>query len=390
MQLDILPFRLPLAAPFRISHETRTEQPTIILRLHDADGFSGLGEAPMTRYYGLDTDKAVQYLEKVRTALEDAQNLAIEAKNLAPAHSARRARLGLPTRMGTGARANESVWTSSQNSYPPTLVLALHHFLDEQFPDISPFLRCALDVAAHDLWAKKLGRPLYQCWGSAQAERRIPTCYTIGFGPVEEMVAKVQAFPWPIYKIKLGTPDDLAIVEALRAVTTSPFRVDANTGWTQEQCLHIAPGLKRLGVEFIEQPLAVENWEGQKELFHKSPLPIIADESCQTLADIARCQGYFHGINIKIVKCGGLLEARKMIAAARAANLQIMAGCMTESSVGISAIAHLIPDLDYVDIDGALLLADEPALGVSFNAQGVVQFPPNCAGTGARLKKISV
>lgn len=368
MQLDILPFRLPLAAPFRISHETRTEQPTILLRLRDADGFSGLGEAPMTRYYGLDTDRAVRYLERVKTALEDAPNLAIEAKNIAPA--------SLPT------------WPSSQNPYPPGLLLALHRFLDEQFPDINPFLRCALDVAAHDLWAKKLGRPLYQCWGSAQPERRIPTCYTIGFGPVEEMVAKVQAFPWPIYKIKLGTPNDLAIVEALRAVTTSPFRVDANTGWTQEQCLLVAQDLQRLGVEFIEQPLAVDDWEGQKELYHKSPLPIIADESCQNLADIARCKGYFHGINIKIVKCGGLWEARKMITAARAANLQIMAGCMTESSVGISAIAHLVPDLDYVDIDGALLLADEPAQGIRFDAQGVVQFPQNCTGTGASLKKI--
>lgn len=362
MQLDILPFRLPLASPFRISHETRTEQPTIILRLRDADGFTGLGEAPMTRYYGLDTHTAVLYLEEVKTALEDSALLAIEAANIAPA--------------------------SSQTLYPPHFVLALHRFLDAQFPAINPFLRCALDVAAHDLWAKKIGQPLFQCWGSKQPNRRIPTCYTIGFGPVEEMVAKVKAFPWPIYKIKLGTPDDLAIIEALRAVTTSPFRVDANTGWTQEQCLLIAAELKRLGVEFIEQPLAIDAWDAQKELYHKSPLPIIADESCQSFDDVARCIGHFHGINIKIVKCGGLLAARKMMATARAANLQIMAGCMTESSVGISAIAHLVPDLDYVDIDGALLLADEPAMGITFDTQGIVQFPENCTGTGASLKKI--
>lgn len=352
MQLTIHPFRLPLASPFRISHESRTEQPTIIVRLTDDQGVTGLGEAPMTRYYGLDTDSSIAYLQRVQAALQD---------------------FSFPEEDTSAA-------------YPPEGVLALHRLLDKHFADISPFLRCALDVAAHDIWAKKRQQPLYACWGSAQPDRRIPTCYTIGFGPVEEMVEKVKAFPWPIYKIKLGTPNDLDIIRALRAVTRSPFRVDANTGWTQEQVLLIAQDLQKLGVEFIEQPLPVTEWEAQKELYHKCPLPILADESCQTFEDVARCQGHFHGINIKVVKCGGLLPARRMIQAARAAGLQLMAGCMTESSVGISAIAHLVPDLDYIDIDGALLLADDPAKGVYFDAAGIVQFPEGCQGTGARLK----
>ncbi len=351
MQLTTHPFRLPLASPFRISHESRTEQPTIIVRLLDDQGVEGLGEAPMTRYYGLDTDTCLAYLQRVQAALQ-----------------------------------NFSFPEETREAYPPKAVLALHYFLDEHFPDISPFLRCALDVAAHDIWAKKKQQPLYACWGSKQPKRRIPTCYTIGLGPVEEMVEKVKAFPWPIYKIKLGTPNDLEIIRSLRAVTRSPFRVDANTGWTQGQVLLMAQDLQKLGVELIEQPLPVGEWEAQKELYHKSPLPILADESCQTFEDVARCQGYFHGINIKVVKCGGLLPARRMIQAARAAGLQLMAGCMTESSVGISAIAHLVPDLDYIDIDGAMLLAQDPAQGVRFDADGIVQFPDGCLGTGARLK----
>lgn len=346
MQLDILPFDLPLANPFRISHESRTVQPTIIVRLSDAKGRSGLGEAPQTRYYGLETKRSIGELKKIKAWLPSS---------------------GLD---------------SMKSAFP--LPHRLHEELDEHFSQLHPFLRCALDVAAHDLWAKQRGRPLYQLWDSNDPERRIPSCYTIGMGPVEEMVEKISAFPWPIYKIKLGPEHGPATIRRLREVTSSTFRVDANTGWTAEQTLAYAPELRDLGVEFIEQPLPVDNIEGQRKLYAQSVLPIMADESCQTEGDVDRCAGLFHGINIKVVKCGGLLPARRMIKNARAAGLQLMAGCMTESSVGISAIAQLVPELDYVDIDGALLLKEEPAEGVSFNQEGIVQFTGR-AGTGARL-----
>ncbi|MEL6275443.1 MAG: dipeptide epimerase [Bacteroidota bacterium] len=340
MQLTTYPYRLPLKSPFRIAHGSRTEQPTIIVKLVAEDGYYGLGEAPMTSYYGLRTEECLAILEKVAEAL-------LSYTDLAPAE--------------------------------------VHAFLDRDFPNIHPFLRCALDVAAHDLWAKRQGKRLGSCWDQPNPDQRVPTTYTISLGTPAEMAEKVAASPWPLYKIKLGTDRDIEIIQALRRVTTAPFRVDANTGWTVEQTLHYAPLLQKMGVEFIEQPLPTNDWTGYRKLYQESPLPIMADESCQSEEDVERCVEHFHGINIKIVKCGGLLPARRMIQKARSYGLEVMAGCMTESSVGISAIAQLVPELDYVDIDGALLLANDPAEGVGFDDLGVVQFP-NRPGTGALLK----
>jgi L-Ala-D/L-Glu epimerase / N-acetyl-D-glutamate racemase len=179
------------------------------------------------------------------------------------------------------------------------------------------------------------------------------------------MVAKLNEFPgWPIYKIKLGTDRDLEIVRALRQHTNAIFRVDANCGWTAEQTIRNSFELKSLGVEFIEQPLKADQWDAMRRVRAQSVLPIIADESCIVESDVERCAGVFHGINIKLVKCGGLTPARRMIAKARQLGLSVMVGCMTESTVGISAIAQLLPLLDYVDMDGAVLLAKDIADGV--------------------------
>ena len=188
------------------------------------------------------------------------------------------------------------------------------------------------------------------------------------------MVAKMQEFPgWPIYKIKLGTANDLEIVRALRGHTDAVFRVDANCGWGAEEAIRNSAALKELGVEFIEQPLPPDDWEGMKAVYAKSALPVVADESCQTEPDVDRCSGYFHGVNVKLVKCGGLTPARRMIAQAKQLGLKTMVGCMTETSVGISAIAQLLPMLDYVDMDGALLLAKDIATGVTID-RGRVRF----------------
>jgi L-alanine-DL-glutamate epimerase-like enolase superfamily enzyme len=197
------------------------------------------------------------------------------------------------------------------------------------------------------------------------------------------MVAKMEEMPWPIYKIKLGTKDDLNIIRNLRKHTSAIFRVDANTAWSAEETLDYAPELKELGVEFIEQPLKPDDWEGHKLLFEKCVLPIIADESCQKEEDVSRCAGHFHGVNIKLMKCGGLTPAIRMIHEAKKLNMKVMVGCMTESSVGITAIAHLLPLLDYVDMDGALLLANDPAEGVIIQ-HGEVIFPKR-NGIGAQL-----
>ena len=166
----------------------------------------------------------------------------------------------------------------------------------------------------------------------------------------------------------------MEIVRELRQHTASTFRVDANCGWTAEQTIRNSHELKDLGVEFIEQPLAADQWDAMTEVRDHSALPVIADESCVVETDVERCATHFHGINIKLVKCGGLTPARRMIDKARKLGLKVMVGCMTESSVGISAIAQLLPLLDYVDMDGALLLSDDIATGVTIE-KGQCIFP---------------
>jgi L-alanine-DL-glutamate epimerase-like enolase superfamily enzyme len=232
------------------------------------------------------------------------------------------------------------------------------------------------------LYTKKQGKKLYEYLDLNP--QRIPTTnFTIGIDTVEKMCAKLREVNWPIYKIKLGTDQDLEIVRELRKNTNSIFRVDANCAWTVDQAISYSEELALLGVEFIEQPLAKDNLEGMREVFAHSKLPLIADESCISEADVDKCQGRFHGVNIKLVKAGGITPALRMIQQAKALGMKTMVGCMTESSVGISAIAHIAPLLDYVDMDGAMLLAKDPAKGVRIFPDEVL-FPEG-PGIGAEL-----
>jgi L-alanine-DL-glutamate epimerase-like enolase superfamily enzyme len=246
-----------------------------------------------------------------------------------------------------------------------------------------PFALCALDLALHDLWGKLRGQPVWQLWG-LQADNAPTSNYTIGIDSIPKMVEKArEVADWPLLKIKLGTKEDLDIVRELRKHTRALFRVDANCGWTAEQTIDYAPELKELGVEFIEQPLPAEDRDGARKVFEHCVLPVIADESCVSEDDVARCAGHFHGINIKLVKCGGLAPARRMVYQARQLGLRVMAGCMTESTVGISALGQLAPLLDYVDMDGAALLADDLADGVKVIA-GRPRYP-HTPGNGVTL-----
>ncbi|MDP7014537.1 MAG: dipeptide epimerase, partial [Pirellulaceae bacterium] len=225
-----------------------------------------------------------------------------------------------------------------------------------------------------DLWGKLAGKPTYELLGLQLGETPL-TNYTIGIDKVETMVAKMREFPdWPVYKVKLGADNDLEILRQLRSATDAAFRVDANCGWTVDQCLEYAGEMKQLGVEFIEQPLPADRWDDMKTLYAESPLPIVADESCILEEDVAKCAGHFHGVNVKLVKCGGVTPGLRMLREARSLGLKTMVGCMTESTVGISAIAQLLPLLDYVDMDGALLLAEDIATGVTID-QGRCIFP---------------
>lgn len=247
----------------------------------------------------------------------------------------------------------------------------------------NPFALCALDEAVHDLWGKVQGKPVYELWGLKIGD--LPQSnFTIGIDSIETMVMKLNENPdWPIYKIKLGTENDIEIVTELRQHTDARFRVDANCGWTAEQCVRNAHELNGLNVEFIEQPLPADDLAGQRFVYENSSLPIVADESCIEPTDVEKCDGIFHGINIKLMKCGGLTPARRMIDDARSRGLKVMVGCMTESTVGISAIAQLLPLLDFVDMDGAALLSQDIATGVQVK-NGNCLFPKE-NGCGVNL-----
>lgn len=339
MQVKVFQFDLPLRHTFRISHESRTVQPTMIVRLRDDQGNEGYGEATVTTYYGVSMEGMLTAMERVRPWLE---------------------------------------------TYEFTEPAFFYAELEQRLPHDS-FVRCALDMAANDLWARRSGKPLYAMWGLDPTQAPT-TSYTIGMAPIEEMVAKMQDKPWPLYKVKLGTDHDLEIMRRLRAHTDAIFRVDANTAWTAQQTITYAHELKSLGVEFIEQPQPADAWADHLTAHEESVLPIIADESCHVEADVARCANHFTGINIKLVKCGGLTPARRMIQHARELGLKVMMGCMTESSVGISAIAHIAPMLDYVDMDGALLLAKDPASGVLIDDQAQLHYAKGL-GTGVSLQE---
>jgi len=173
--------------------------------------------------------------------------------------------------------------------------------------------------------------------------------------------------PWPIYKVKVGTADDIAIVKALRENTDSVLRIDANAAWDLETALQLIPQLKESGVEFVEQPLAKDNWEGMKILYKESSLPLFADKSCVFENDLVKCKDHFHGVNIKLTKCSGITPALRMIKRARELDLKVMIGCMNESSIGSAAISHLLPLIDHADMDGPLLLEEDVATGIEYD-----------------------
>jgi L-alanine-DL-glutamate epimerase-like enolase superfamily enzyme len=233
---------------------------------------------------------------------------------------------------------------------------------------------CALDVAWHDWLGKKSGMPVWKMLGLAPGPLP-PTTYTIGLDSIEKMVEKIREFPnHPVFKIKLGRKDDLEIVRALRRETESPFRVDANCAWTAGETIEKSKELKTLGVEFIEQPLPRERLEEMERVFRESALPLIADENAELPEHVSALQGRFHGINVKLVKCGGMAPAVAMLKEARSLGMKTMLGCMVETSVLATAAAHLGSLADYADLDGPLLIAEDPFQGVQYN-NGAMTLP---------------
>jgi L-Ala-D/L-Glu epimerase len=336
MKLTLSHFDLKMRHPFTISRGTTVVQPTLVVTL-EQDGIRGYGESNDYSFYGCTLANMGEALEAVRGELQSR-------------------RIGDPS----------ALW-------------------EDLNPKLSKnrFAQNALDQAAWDLWGKVCGAPVWKLWGLS-LDHCPPSDYTIGIDPIETMVAKLKEMPgFPVYKVKLGTKNDVEIIRALRKATDAVFRIDANQAWSPEETIENSRALKELGVEFMEQPMHRDKWKEMEQVHRESALPIIADESCETEEDVARCDGLFHGVNVKLPKCGGLTPGKRMLENARRRGMKTMVGCFSESSVGISATAQVLPLLDYADIDGILLIAEDIATGVTID-HGRVVFPKE-NGCGVKM-----
>ncbi|MEZ4792972.1 MAG: dipeptide epimerase [Gelidibacter sp.] len=328
-------YQLSLKHSFTTSRYTVNVQNTVAVCISNGD-VTGYGEATANPYYGSTVEKLSASIKSVSPIVETA------------------------------------------NDCHPT---ELWQLLEEKLKD-DYFALCAIDGAYWDFYAKLHNRTLRSFWSTSDIN--LPkTNYTIGIDSIESMKLKIKEKPWPIYKIKLGTKEDVKIVQELREVTDSVFRIDANCAWSVDETLENATLLKTLNVEFIEQPLKADDWDGMKVLMKECALPVFADESCQRFEDVEKCAASFDGINIKLMKCGGLTPALEMIKKARQLNLKIMAGCMTESTVGISNLVQLAPLLDFIDADGAMLLQTDIATGTIFQEGRIIY--SNEFGAGSKL-----
>lgn len=327
LRLETHVLELKTRHPFIIARGGQSSHRTVQVRLIDADGLEGWGEAAPTRFYGETAESVLAALAVYGSILPD-DLFGMEAAELAWVRA-----------LGGNASA-----------------------------------RAALSSALHDLAGKRLGIPVYQLWGLDPAAAPRST-FTIGLDSPERIRAKVrEAAEYPVLKIKLGGEHDLETLEAIRSETDRELRVDANCGWTVKHALRMLPVLDEFKVTVLEQPLVPHDLDGLGVIRRRANIPVIADESCKVAADIPALVGKVDGINIKLAKCGSLREALRMIAVARAHHMMVMVGCMIESSIGITAAAHFTPLVDIVDLDGAALLANDPFTGATI-AGGQVVLP---------------
>ena len=335
LEAEILDLRT--THPFVIARGGQSDDRTIWVRLRDRDGLEGWGEAAASRYYG-------ETPESVLSAL----NVYVS---------------GMPTDP-FDLEDTERRWVTTLGR--------------------NAAARAALSAALHDLVGKRLGVPLYRLWGLDPAKAPRST-FTIGLDTDERIRAKVhEAVEYPILKVKLGTDRDRRILETIREATDKELRVDANGGWTVKRAIRMLPLLEEFNVTVLEQPLPPSDLEGLAAVTRHARMPVIADESCLTVEDIPPLVGKVDGINIKLAKCGSLREALRMVAVARAHGMLVMVGCMIESSLGITAAAHLTPLVDLVDLDGAALLSNDPFVGATI-AGGHVALPEG-PGLGVRAR----
>ena len=323
MKLSLVPFDFEYHVPFQISREKRTHQEALFVAL-EYDGLTGWGEITTNSYYKVLRSNVVKLLEANRASIE---KISID---------------------------------HPQNLYAEWLNL---------FPE-DPFIRCALDTACWDLYGKYKGKRTTELLSLSDVNDKV-SCFTVGIGSNTQTLDSIIKNPWPIYKLKMGVQQNFELLDEIREVTNSDLYIDANAAWSLEDSLTGIPKIAQRGVHLIEQPLSVEDNAQMKDLKGRFNTPIIADESFNDHSDLSLCVDCFDGINVKLQKIGGLTPAVDVIKKAKTQNLKIMIGCMTESSVGLSAAAQLVNLSDYIDLDSMLLINNDPALGVKLEPKTI-------------------
>jgi L-Ala-D/L-Glu epimerase len=340
MRISFARARLDLKHTFRIARSADEFREAVLVRLEE-DGLEGFGEAAPSPRYGQS------------------------------AESAERALASLGGELAGNAARIEGILASVGERLGAEMAA-----------------RAAVDIALHDLLGKRLGAPLYEILGLDPSKAPV-TSYTIGIDTPEIIEAKIrEADDFPVLKIKMGLENDRQILETVRGLTNRPLRVDANEGWTKEEALEKIKWLEGQNVEFVEQPLPAARLEDARWLAERVSMPLFADESVHVAADVPKLAGAFHGINIKLMKCGGIREALRMIHVARACGMKVMLGCMIESSIGITAAAQLSPLVDYADLDGNILIRNDPALGATTDLGRLTL--PQRPGLGVTLRNDSL
>lgn len=331
--LHYRPYTLVLRHVFTIASGSRSSTPVVLVKL-DYDGISGYGEASMPPYLGESHDTVMGFLNKIDFTV-----------------------------------FNTPFQTAEILQYVDSL--STH----------DTAAKAAIDIALHDLLGKLMGQPWYRIWGYNPSDTPY-TSFTIGIDTAQIVRQKVaEAEPYQILKVKLGLETDKMMIETIRAVTNKPLCADINQGWKdRDSALEMAHWLADRGVVFLEQPMPTAQLDDNAWLTERSPIPTVADEAVQRLIDIRHVWGAYSGINIKLMKCTGMREAHQMVELARALDMKVMLGCMTETSCAISAAAQLSPVVDWADLDGALLIGNDVFQGMQI-AQGRVQLP-NGSGIG--------
>ena len=322
MKLTFEPYTLKFRHPFAIATGTRSTTPVMLTSI-EHDGMIGYGEASMPPYLGESHSTAGRFLLKAQPLIESI-------------------------------------------TYPLDMDLVMAEV--DKIEKGNPAAKAAIDIALHDLIGKLTGRPCYSLFNIERSGAPYSS-FTIGIENDPRLLKQKvkESGDFGILKVKLGTENDKTIIEAIREVSDKPLSVDANQGWTDKRwALDMIHWLKERNVLFVEQPLAKDNIDDTAWLSEHSPLPVIADEAVQRLRDVEKLKGVYHGINIKLMKCTGMHEARKMIARARELNMKVLIGCMSETSCAVSAAAQLSPLADWADLDGALLITNDPFDGVQF------------------------